>query len=39
MTSGPVHDAAGGVDISYADGSTLTWTRVASPKIEDFHLA
>ncbi|MEH2513812.1 glycerophosphoryl diester phosphodiesterase [Nitrobacteraceae bacterium AZCC 1564] len=41
MASGAVHDAVGGVDIAYADGSTLTLTGVtkASLKVDDFHFA
>jgi glycerophosphoryl diester phosphodiesterase len=41
MASGAVHDAAGGVDITYQDGSTLTLSGVtkASLKVDDFHFA
>ncbi|MEH2513815.1 Ca2+-binding RTX toxin-like protein [Nitrobacteraceae bacterium AZCC 1564] len=41
MASGALHDTAGGVDIAYADGSTLTLTGVtkASLKVDDFHFA
>lgn len=39
MDSGAVHDTAGGVQISYADGSMLTLTGVSqsSLKVDDFH--
>lgn len=41
MSSGAVHDAAGGVQIAYNDGSVLTLTGVskASLKVDDFHFA
>lgn len=41
MQSGAVHDAAGGAQIEYADGSSLTLVGVtkASLKVDDFHFA
>ncbi len=41
MASGAVHDAVGGVQIAYNDGSTLTLMGVtkASLKVDDFHFA
>ncbi len=41
MQSGAVHDAAGGAQIEYADGSLLTLMGVskASLKVDDFHFA